>query len=71
MVLPRGLETFEMLGTDEPYKLQWTDRVRERSVLRAFAPTPAGTAAWAVWSFGRPAAKRALARARALSRSGA
>lgn len=63
----RGLQTFELLGTDEPYKLQWTDRVRERCVLRAFATTPAGTAAWAAWAFGRPAAKRAVARARALS----
>jgi CelD/BcsL family acetyltransferase involved in cellulose biosynthesis len=59
----RDLRGFDYLGRDDPYKLQWTDQVRERWVLRAFAPSPVGRAAWATWALGRPVARRALAAA--------
>ena len=64
----RGLRELDFLGDADDYKLQWTDQVRERAVLRCFAPSPAGTAAWAAWVHGRPAADRALAGARRLAR---
>jgi CelD/BcsL family acetyltransferase involved in cellulose biosynthesis len=55
-----GLESYEFLGADEPWKLEWADTVRERRVLQAFAPTPAGRVDWAAFAFGRPLAKRVL-----------
>ena len=60
----QGLSEFDFVGSDDPYKLQWTDLVRERSVLRAFAPSPAGATAWAAWAVARPLALRAAAAAR-------
>ena len=64
----QGLRELDFLGDDDDYKLQWTDRVRHRSVLRFFAPSPAGAAAWAAWVHGRPAADRALEAARKIAR---
>lgn len=55
-----GLEAYEFLGSDEPWKLEWTDTVRERTVLQAFAPSPSGRVDWAAYAFGRPLAKRVL-----------
>jgi CelD/BcsL family acetyltransferase involved in cellulose biosynthesis len=55
-----GLESYEFLGTDEPWKLEWTEAVRERRVLQAFAPTPAGLVDWSAFALGRPLAKRVL-----------
>ncbi len=66
----QGLRGFDFVGSDDPYKLQWTDVVRERSILRAFAPTPAGAAAWATWAHARPLATRALAAARGIELPG-
>jgi CelD/BcsL family acetyltransferase involved in cellulose biosynthesis len=60
----QGLAGYDFLGGDEPYKLRWTDQVRERSVLRIFPRSPAGRAAYRAWRHGRPAAQRALAAAR-------
>jgi CelD/BcsL family acetyltransferase involved in cellulose biosynthesis len=60
----RRLASYEFLGADEPAKLRWTDRTRERLALQAFAPTAPGLVDWAAYRFGRPAAKRALALAR-------
>jgi CelD/BcsL family acetyltransferase involved in cellulose biosynthesis len=57
----RGLRTYELLGSAERYKLAWTDRVRERMLLRAFAPGPAGLVEFAAYAYGRPLARRALA----------
>ena len=55
-----GLTAYEFLGNDEPWKLEWTDTVRERRMLQAFAPRPAGWVDWAAFAFGRPLAKRVL-----------
>jgi CelD/BcsL family acetyltransferase involved in cellulose biosynthesis len=57
-----GLRSYEFLGTDEPWKLDWTSSVRERVELRAFAPTAVGVADWAVNHYVRPVVVRALAR---------
>ena len=37
-----GLSTYEFLGTDEPYKMQWTDERRERVRVRSFPRTVSG-----------------------------
>jgi CelD/BcsL family acetyltransferase involved in cellulose biosynthesis len=54
------LEAYEFLGSDEPWKLEWAETVRERRALQAFAPTPAGWIDWCAFAFGRPLAKRLL-----------
>jgi len=58
----RGLRRYELLGGDEPYKLDWTPHVREVALFQAFAPTPAGLGAWAVYAYGRPLARRVVRR---------
>lgn len=55
-----GLETLELLGDEEPWKLEFTDVVRSRRLLQVFAPTPAGVVEWTAYRHGRPLAKRAL-----------
>jgi CelD/BcsL family acetyltransferase involved in cellulose biosynthesis len=42
----RGLETYELLGTDEPWKYRWTSSYRERVALRSFARSPTGVVRW-------------------------
>lgn len=56
-----GLRSYEFLGTDEPWKLDWTSSVRERVELRAFAPTAPGLVDWAANRYVRPLAVRAVA----------
>jgi CelD/BcsL family acetyltransferase involved in cellulose biosynthesis len=55
-----GLDAYEFLGTDESWKLEWADTVRERRQLQAFAPTTSGLVDWAAFALGRPLAKRVL-----------
>lgn len=52
--------SFELLGSDERFKLQWTDLVRERVLFRAFAPSLSGRVEDLVQRRGRPIAKRVL-----------
>lgn len=59
-----GYRTFELLGTEEPYKLEWSTGVREHVRLQAYAPTLAGTVQRVAFVHGRPLAKRVLAFAR-------
>lgn len=59
-----GRESFEFLGSEEPFKSEWAKESRERVLLQAFAPTLAGRAERAVHVHGRPLAKRVLARVR-------
>ena len=42
----KGLESFEFLGAAEPWKLEWTETVRERVLVEAFTPSPAGLLEW-------------------------
>ncbi len=58
------LSGYDFLGDVAPWKLEWTDVLRDLRRLQAFAPGAAGTADWAAWRFGRPLAKRALRYAR-------
>jgi CelD/BcsL family acetyltransferase involved in cellulose biosynthesis len=53
-----GLGRYELLGTDEAWKYRWTETTHERVALRAFAPTPAGLAAWSNHAYMRPLARR-------------
>jgi len=63
-----GARRFEFLGGEEPWKLEWTSECHERLLVRTFARTPLGTADRAAQAaylrYGRPLAKRALARMR-------
>lgn len=60
----RDYETYEFLGHAEPWKLEWTDTLRDRVLLQAFAATLGGRTDLAAHRWGRPVAKRALALAR-------
>jgi CelD/BcsL family acetyltransferase involved in cellulose biosynthesis len=53
-----GLATYELLGTNEPWKDRWTSTFREFVRLEAYAPSRAGTASWAVTTHGRRLARR-------------
>jgi CelD/BcsL family acetyltransferase involved in cellulose biosynthesis len=52
-----GLRSYEFLGADEPWKLEWATEMRERSLLQAFAPTPLGLVDWTANAYGRPLAR--------------
>lgn len=60
-VFERRLSSYEFLGSEEPFKLEWTSVCRDRMLLQAFAPSPRGLVDWAAYAFGRPLAKRLLA----------
>jgi CelD/BcsL family acetyltransferase involved in cellulose biosynthesis len=53
-----GLARYEFLGGEESWKREWTQTVRERLALEAFAPTPPGGLDWLAHVVGRPAARR-------------
>lgn len=56
-----GARSYELLGAEDPAKRVWASDVRERLLFQAFAPTPVGLADRALFAYGRPVAKRALA----------
>lgn len=58
-----GMDYYEFLGTDQSYKLGWTDTVRERWRFQGFARSPGGVVELGAWRYGRPLAKRVLSRA--------
>jgi CelD/BcsL family acetyltransferase involved in cellulose biosynthesis len=53
-----GLETYELLGDVEPWKLEWAHGVRERTKVSAFPPGPAGNLGYVALAHARPAARR-------------
>jgi CelD/BcsL family acetyltransferase involved in cellulose biosynthesis len=59
-----GLESYEFLGGPDPFKLEWSDAARDRLLVEAFAPTPAGVVERTAYAYGRPLAKRVLAAVR-------
>jgi CelD/BcsL family acetyltransferase involved in cellulose biosynthesis len=59
-----GLRSYEFLGRDEPWKLEWTRQVRPRWLVQAFAPTPLGALDYAAYAYGRPLTKSVLAQSR-------
>lgn len=60
----QGLESFEFLGAPDKAKLEWTEQLRRRVAVEAFAPTMVGRVAALAYERGRPLARRALNRAR-------
>ena len=60
----RGLRRYEFLGADEPYKRQWTSDARVLVEAAAYRTSPLGLVGWSASRFGRPAARRVLARVR-------
>lgn len=64
-----GLRRFDFLGADDPFKLEWSQTAYELKLLQAFSPSPAGTAEWVAFAYGRPLASRLRARLRALRAS--
>ena len=59
-----GLRRYEFLGDAEPWKLAWTQTVRERFLVEAFASSPVGLLEWCANVYGRPLARRVLRRGR-------
>jgi CelD/BcsL family acetyltransferase involved in cellulose biosynthesis len=63
-----GAARFEFLGAAEPWKLEWSDAYHQRLLVRTYAPTPLGNAERAAETaylrYGKPLARRALARVR-------
>ena len=53
------LASYEFLGADDPYKLQWTSTTRERVRLQFFSRSLPGRVQDAAWRYGRPLVKRA------------
>jgi CelD/BcsL family acetyltransferase involved in cellulose biosynthesis len=58
----RGLRSFEFLGGEDPWKLEWTREVRERLLFQAFSPSPSGLGEWALYAHLRPLVKRFITR---------
>jgi CelD/BcsL family acetyltransferase involved in cellulose biosynthesis len=62
--LRRGFEeghsSYELLGSDDPYKLVWTQTVHERVRFQTFSRSPRGRANHLAWTHGRSAVGRAL-----------
>lgn len=59
-----GMTSYEFLGADEPWKLEWTQMGRERQVIQAFRPSPLGVLDWSAHAHGQPLAKRVADRMR-------
>jgi CelD/BcsL family acetyltransferase involved in cellulose biosynthesis len=60
--------TYDFLGDDNPWKLDWTDRVRQRRELRAYPGSALGRLGWLADTRGRRVAGRALRAARSVVR---
>jgi CelD/BcsL family acetyltransferase involved in cellulose biosynthesis len=63
-IFEEGVDRYDFLGEEEPYKLDWSDGTRPRVLAQAFSPSPLGTVERIAYTHGRPLAKRALAGAR-------
>ena len=55
----RELRTYEFLGEDEGFKVDWSSDVRDRLSVQVFPRSLHGSFAFAASSYGRPLAKRA------------
>lgn len=56
------VHTYDFLGRDDPWKMQWTRATHERLLFQAFRPGFAGSLDGAAWRYGRPALKTVLAK---------
>ncbi|MEA2368664.1 MAG: hypothetical protein QOH38_1382 [Thermoleophilaceae bacterium] len=57
-----GLSSYEFLGTDEPYKMTWTDTTRERVRVRSFRRTVSGDLAALARHHARPLVRKVRGR---------
>jgi CelD/BcsL family acetyltransferase involved in cellulose biosynthesis len=48
-----GMDAYELLGTDEPWKYRWTTSVHDRVALYCFERSAAGFLAWSSHIYGR------------------
>jgi CelD/BcsL family acetyltransferase involved in cellulose biosynthesis len=55
-----SLQSYELLGGAESYKLAWTNETRTRYRALAFRRSPLGLAMWLAYRHARPAAKRVI-----------
>jgi CelD/BcsL family acetyltransferase involved in cellulose biosynthesis len=58
MAFDDGLSSYEFLGTDEPYKMHWTDTTRELVRVRSFRRTVSGDVAALARHHARPLVRR-------------
>jgi CelD/BcsL family acetyltransferase involved in cellulose biosynthesis len=56
----QGRSSYELLGSDDPYKLVWTQTVRQRVRFQAFSRSPRGRANHLAWTHGRSVVGRVL-----------
>jgi CelD/BcsL family acetyltransferase involved in cellulose biosynthesis len=56
------ITSLEWLGDEAPHKRAWTSKSRELKLVQLFRPDPLGAGAYSAYAYGRPLAKRALAR---------
>ena len=68
--LAAGVATYELLGDDEPYKMAWTERVRELLSVDVSPATPAGTAEHVRLRYLRPVRRRVATAASSLRPAG-
>ena len=59
-----GLQRYELLGTDEPWKHTWADRFRDQLLVRFFAPSFTGAIDKAIHSYVKPVGAALLLRLR-------
>jgi CelD/BcsL family acetyltransferase involved in cellulose biosynthesis len=57
-----GIECYEFLGADQPWKLEWTDRCHRRARVRAYGPSAAGALARSARAHGGPIARKMIRR---------
>jgi CelD/BcsL family acetyltransferase involved in cellulose biosynthesis len=57
-----GLRSYEFLGDNQRWKLEWTDKCHERSRVRVYAASAPGRLLWRTRSSGGPLARRVLQR---------
>lgn len=55
-----GAQSYELLGDADPYKLSWTEKVRDLVRLQAFGRTIPGLASRLAWTHGRSAVRRIM-----------
>jgi CelD/BcsL family acetyltransferase involved in cellulose biosynthesis len=58
LAFDEGLASYEFLGTDEPYKMNWTDTTRERVRVRSFPRTVTGDVSAITRHYARPVVRR-------------
>ena len=59
------LTSYEFLGSNNPWKLEWTDKLRDLMLLQGFAPSVRGRLEWAAYAHVRPRTKKLIAAVKA------